>query len=146
MTVHRLRTAGNGAHDVTAAVRAAVAASGLQSGVLVVTIPHTTAGLAVLSFPDPLGLEDVADELARLVPTRIDFKHQHDTPQDAAGHVKSALVGVSLSLIVDRGELQLGHSQAVYLLEFDGPRDRQVYLQAVPSVAPSAAPEGGGNE
>lgn len=138
MTVHRLRTAGNGAHDVTAAVRAAVAASGLQSGVLVVTIPHTTAGLAVLSFPDPLGLEDVADELARLVPTRIDFKHQHDTPQDAAGHVKSALVGVSLSLIVDRGALQLGHSQAVYLLEFDGPRDRQVYLQA--------APEGGGNE
>ena len=142
MTVHRLRTDGNGAHDVTAAVRAAVAASGLQSGVLVVTIPHTTAGLAVLSFPDPLGLEDVADELARLVPTRIDFKHQHDTPQDAAGHVKSALVGVSLSLIVDRGALQLGHSQAVYLLEFDGPRDRQVYLQAVPA----AAPEGGGNE
>lgn len=142
MTVHRLRTAGNGAHDVTAAVRAAVAASGLRSGVLVVTIPHTTAGLAVLSFPDPLGLEDVADELARLVPTRIDFKHQHDTPQDAAGHVKSALVGVSLSLIVDRGALQLGHSQAVYLLEFDGPRDRQVYLQAVPA----AAPEGGGNE
>lgn len=142
MTVHRLRTAGNGAHDVTAAVRAAVAASGLQSGVLVAAIPHTTAGLAVLSFPDPLGLEDVADELARLVPTRIDFKHQHDTPQDAAGHVKSALVGVSLSLIVDRGALQLGHSQAVYLLEFDGPRDRQVYLQAVPA----AAPEGGGNE
>ena len=142
MTVHRLRTAGNGAHDVTAAVRAAVAASGLQSGVLVAAIPHTTAGLAVLSFPDPLGLEDVADELARLVPTRIDFKHQHDTPQDAAGHVKSALVGVSLSLIVDRGALQLGHSQAVYLLEFDGPRDRQVYLQAVPA----AAPAGGGNE
>lgn len=142
MTVHRLRTAGNGAHDVTDAIRAAVAASGLQSGVLVAAIPHTTAGLAVLSFPDPLGLEDVADELARLVPTRIDFKHQHDTPQDAAGHVKSALVGVSLSLIVDRGALQLGHSQAVYLLEFDGPRDRQVYLQAVPA----AAPEGGGNE
>lgn len=131
MTVHRLRTAGNGPHDVTEAARAAVAASGLQSGVLVATIPHTTAGLAVLSFPDPLGLEDVADELARLVPTRIDFKHQHDTPQDAAGHVKSALVGVSLSLIVDRGALQLGHSQAVYLLEFDGPRDRQVYLQPI---------------
>lgn len=131
MTVHRLRTAGNGPHDVTDAARAAVAASGLQSGVLVATIPHTTAGLAVLSFPDPLGLEDVADELARLVPTRIDFKHQHDTPQDAAGHVKSALVGVSLSLIVDRGALQLGHSQAVYLLEFDGPRDRQVYLQPI---------------
>lgn len=142
MRVHRLRTTGNGPHEVTDALRAAVAASGLRSGALVATIPHTTAGLAVLSFPDPLGLEDVADELARLVPARIDFKHQHDTPQDAAGHVRSALVGVSLSLIVERGTLQLGHSQAVYLLEFDGPRDRQVYLQ----LLPAAAPQDGGND
>ena len=111
----------------------------MRSGVLVATIPHTTAGLAVLSFPDPLGLEDVADELARLVPTRIDFKHQHDTPQDAAGHIKSALIGVSLSLIVEHGELQLGHSQAVYFMEFDGPRDRQLHVQLLPAAA---VPEG----
>jgi len=142
MRTHRLRTTGNGPHEVTDALHAAVRESGLRSGVLVATIPHTTAGLVVLSFPDPLGLEDVADELARLVPTRIDFKHQHDTPQDAAGHVKSALVGVSLSLIVERGTLQLGHSQAVYLLEFDGPRDRQVYLQ----MLPAAAPQGGNDD
>lgn len=136
MHIHRFRTPGNGPHEVTDALHAAVAASGLRSGVLVATIPHTTAGLTVLSFPDPLGLEDVADELNRLVPTRIDFKHQHDTPQDAAGHIKSALVGVSLSLIVDGGALQLGHSQAVYFMEFDGPRDRQLYLQPMPAAAP----------
>ena len=135
MLIHRLRTTGNGAHELTGALHDAVAASGVRSGVLVATIPHTTAGLTILSFPDPLGLEDVADELARLVPTRIDFKHQHDTPQDAAGHVKSALVGVSLSLIIEEGTLQLGHSQAVYVLEFDGPRDRQLYLQIVPAAA-----------
>ena len=123
----------------TDALHAAVARGGMRSGVLVATIPHTTAGLAVLSFPDPLGLEDVADELARLVPTRIDFKHQHDTPQDAAGHIKSALIGVSLSLIVEHGELQLGHSQAVYFMEFDGPRDRQLHVQLLPAAA---VPEG----
>jgi len=134
MHVHRFRTPGNGPHEVTDTLHAAVARSGLRAGVLVAMIPHTTAGLTVLSFPDPLGLEDVADELARLVPTRIDFKHQHDTPQDAAGHVKSALVGVSLSLIVDDGKLVLGHSQAVYFMEFDGPRDRQLYLQLLPAA------------
>ena len=135
MHVHRFRTPGNGPHEVTDALHAAVARSGQRSGVLVATIPHTTAGLAVLSFPDPPGREDVADELARLVPTRIDFKHQHDTPQDAAGHIKSALVGVSLSLIVEDGQLQLGHSQGVYFMEFDGPRDRQLYLQLLPAAA-----------
>ena len=138
MHIHRFRTPGNGPHEVTDTLHAAVARSGLRAGALVATIPHTTAGLAVLSFPDPLGLEDVADELARLVPTRIDFKHQHDTPQDAAGHIKSALVGVSLSLIVEDGELVLGHSQAVYFMEFDGPRDRQLHLQLLPAAA---APE-----
>lgn len=138
MHVHRFRTPGNGPHEVTGALHAAVAQSGLRSGALVATIPHTTAGLAVLSFPDPLGLEDVADELSRLVPTRIDFKHQHDTPQDAAGHIKSALVGVSLSLIVEDGNLVLGHSQAVYFVEFDGPRDRQLHVQLLPAAA---APE-----
>ena len=137
MHVHRFRTPGNGPHEVTEALHAAVAQSGMRSGALVAAIPHTTAGLAVLSFPDPLGLEDVADELARLVPTRIDFKHQHDTPQDAAGHIKSALVGVSLSLIVEDGELVLGHSQAVYFMEFDGPRDRQLHLQLLPAASVS---------
>ena len=139
MHIHRFRTPANGPHEVTDALHAAVAQSGLRSGVLVATTPHTTAGLAVLSFPDPLGLEDVADELARLVPTRIDFKHQHDTPQDAAGHIKSALVGVSLSLIVEDGKLVLGHSQAVYFMEFDGPRDRQLHVQLLPAAV---VPEG----
>ncbi len=142
MHTHRFRTPGNGPHEVTDALHAAVVQSGMRAGALVATIPHTTAGLAVLSFPDPLGLEDVADELARLVPTRIDFKHQHDTPQDAAGHIKSTLVGVSLSLIVEDGELVLGHSQAVYFMEFDGPRDRQLHVQLLPAASVSEEEKG----
>ena len=131
MRVHRFRTSGNTPHDLTPALHEAVAQSGRRAGILVASIPHTTAALAVLSWPDPLGLEDVMDELRRLVPTRIDFKHQHDTPQDAAAHIQSALVGVSLSLIIHEGALQLGHSQGVFFLEFDGPRDRQLFLQII---------------
>ena len=82
---------------------------------------------------DPLGLEDVHDEICRMIPTRIDFKHQHDTPQDAAGHVKAAIVGHARSIILEDGTLALGHSQRIFFWEFDGPRQRTVEIQVVGS-------------
>ena len=127
-----LQTTRNGVFEITEQVRSAVSASGVQEGIAVVMVPHTTAGVTIISFPDPLGLEDVNDEIIRLIPTRIDFKHQHDTPQDAAGHVKSVLVGASLPVIVSEGKLALGHSQAIYFFEFDGPRQRKFNVQVVP--------------
>lgn len=133
MRVFDLQTDRNGVFEITDQVHQAVEQSQIQEGIVVVMVPHTTAGITVISFPDPLGLEDVNDEIMRLIPTRIDFKHQHDTPQDAAGHVKSVLVGVSLSLIVSGGKLILGHSQAIYFFEFDGPRQRQFNVQVIGS-------------
>ena len=122
-------TATNSTHEVTADIRRIVAQSGVQSGFCIVFIPHTTAALTITSFWDPAGLVDIQEEIGRLVPTRIDFKHQHDTPQDAAGHVKSSLIGAGLTLVIDEGELLLGHSQGVYFLEFDGPRKREVLVK-----------------
>ncbi len=126
-----LQTTGNGVFEITEQVRQAVESSHVQEGMAVVVVPHTTAGVTIISFPDPLGLEDVNDEISRLIPTRINFKHQHDTPQDAAGHIKSVLVGVSLSLIISEAKLVLGHSQAIYFFEFDGPRQRKFHVQVV---------------
>ena len=82
-------------------------------------------------FWDPNGFEDIQNEVCRLIPTRIDFKHQHDTPTDAAGHVKSTLIGVDLPLIIHDGKLLLGSSQGIYFLEFDGPRKRSFYVQVM---------------
>lgn len=134
MKQYPLQTTGNGLFDITELVQDAVTASGVRSGIAVVMAPHTTAGITVFSFPDPLGLDDMNDEIDRLIPTRINFRHQHDTPQDAAGHIKSALVGVSQSFIVEDGVLVLGHSQKIYFFEFDGPRSRQIYVQVVASA------------
>lgn len=131
VSTYRLRTDGNRAFDITDEISAAVAASGVREGIAVVSLPHTTASVGIISFPDPLGLIDVMDEVARLVPTRIDFKHQHDTPQDAAGHIKSTIIGTTMSLIVSDGALLLGHSQKVYFMEHDGPRQRQFHVQVV---------------
>jgi secondary thiamine-phosphate synthase enzyme len=131
--IYPLQTTANGLFDVTEQVRNAVAASAVLTGLVTVMAPHTTAGITVYSFPDPLGLIDMNDEIDRLVPTRINFRHQHDTPQDAAGHIKSALVGPSQTFIIEDGQLVLGHSQKIYFFEFDGPRRRQIYVQVLGS-------------
>lgn len=126
---HELATTANGAYDITGAVRDAVLLSKIEAGLCVVFVPHTTAGLSITSFWDPKGHEDIHDDLNRLVPTRIDFKHQFDTPQDAAGHVKSVLVGVSLTLVIADAKLLLGHSQGIFFNEFDGPRQREFFVK-----------------
>lgn len=118
-------------YDISAQVKQFVDESGIQEGLCVITIPHTTAALTITSFWDPNGFEDLQDEICRLVPTRIDFKHQHDTPQDAAGHVKSSLLGSSMTLIVHEGKVLLGHSQGIYILEFDGPRKREFSVKVM---------------
>ncbi|WP_404819452.1 YjbQ family protein [Lacticaseibacillus paracasei] len=69
--------------------------------------------------------------MQKLIPTRIDFKHQVDTPQDAAGHIKATISGDSLTFIVTNGELLLGSSQGVYFMEFDGPRQRTFYVKVI---------------
>lgn len=131
VTTFGFSTDRNGLFDITDRVSEALAATGVAEGILLVSVPHSTAGVTVTSPWDPRGLEDVHDEICRLVPTRIDFKHQHDTPQDAAGHVKAAIVGHSRLFTVEDGRLGLGHSQRIYFWEFDGPRDRQVQVQVI---------------
>lgn len=110
-------------------IKAYVESSGIQEGLCTICTPHTMAGLTITSFWDPNGFLDLQDEICRLIPTRIDFKHQHDTPQDAAGHVKSSLIGVNFSIPIHEGKLLLGHSQGIYFLEFDGPRPREYFVK-----------------
>lgn len=112
-------------------VRAVVAASGVAEGVCHVYCPHSTAGLTINSALDSRTSQDILFEMNRLVPTRVDFFHTFDTPTDAAGHVKSTLSGVHLTCLIHEGRLMLGHSQSILFAEFDGPRNRQVYVKVV---------------
>ena len=125
----KIETRYNDVYDITDQVLKTVEESGVQEGTCIVYNTHSTAGLTVFSPWDPDGFVDLDEEIRRLVPTRVDFKHQHDTPQDAAGHIKCAMFGVSLSFIVTEGKLLLGGSQHIYFLEFDGPRKREFYVK-----------------
>ncbi len=115
--------------NITEKIQQAVGDSNIKEGVCVIFVPHTTAGITINSGMDKLTLKDIVAETRRLVPTRVDFNHTYDTPSDAAGHIKSVLVGNSLSLIVKNGEIVIGSSQSVMFFEFDGPRKRRVLLR-----------------
>jgi secondary thiamine-phosphate synthase enzyme len=117
--------------NLTDDVKVVVENSGIQEGVCIVYNPHTTGGLFVNSYLDPNTPEDILEQWDRLVPTRVDFRHQFDTPSDAAGHVKSVLMGIEATFIVSEGQLVIGHSQGIVFAEFDGPRERHVYVKVV---------------
>lgn len=112
-------------------VKEAVAESDVKEGLCLVYNPHTTAGLFVNSYLDPNTPEDILDEWDRIIPTRYGFKHQFDTPSDASGHVKSAMMGIEASFIIHDGELLLGYSQGIVFAEFDGPRERRIFIKVL---------------
>lgn len=114
-------------------VQSLIDASGIQSGICYVYTPHTTGGMVVTSFyPDTLN--DLIVETKNIAPARLDFFHTIDSPLDAAGHIKSALFGVSEFFFIEDGKLVLGHAQGILFFEFDGPREREVYVKLVETV------------
>ncbi len=118
--------------NITEKIRQVVRDSNIQEGLCVLFVPHTTAGITINSAMDVATLKDIVSEMHRLIPTRVDFHHNYDTPADAAGHIKSTLVGNNVSLLVVGGELLLGNSQSVLFFEFDGPRSRHVFVSVLP--------------
>jgi secondary thiamine-phosphate synthase enzyme len=130
-TVNLETPRGESLTNITAQVQEIVRASGAQEGICILAVPHTTAAITLNSALDSATATDIIVDLQRLVPKRVDFAHQYDTPADAAGHVKAALVGHSLTLIIRDGALALGGSQSILFFEFDGPRQRQVQVKVI---------------
>lgn len=118
--------------DITAKVVAAVAESGIDSGFCHVMVLHSTAAIIVNETADPnIGL-DLIDALGRTIPTRSNWLHDR-IDDNAHSHIKASILGPSEMIAIDRGELVLGKWQEIMLIEFDGPRERQVSIQFLSS-------------
>lgn len=128
-TIHVETPKGDSLTKITEQVQEAVSENGLQNGLCFLVVPHTTAAITINSYLDPNTALDIVSEVRRLVPTRTDFHHIFDTPADAAGHVKASLIGNTEAVLVEEGKLLLGHSQGLFLYDFDGPRDRRVLVK-----------------
>jgi secondary thiamine-phosphate synthase enzyme len=115
--------------EITAEVRRAVAESGLRSGVVVVYCPHTTAGVTIQENADPDVVRDMLLWLNHHIPKDVPgFRHAEG---NSDSHIKSSLIGTSVTIIVEKGDLVLGTWQGVYFCEFDGPRTRTVQVQTI---------------
>jgi secondary thiamine-phosphate synthase enzyme len=115
--------------EITDQVRQCLQRSGIRDGVCVVYCPHTTAAITVNENADPDVVHDVLLHLGRTVPQhQSGFRHGE---KNSDSHIKTSLIGPSVTLIVDKGALVLGRWQGVWFCEFDGPRSRTVHVQLV---------------
>jgi secondary thiamine-phosphate synthase enzyme len=111
-------TQGQGLHEITAEVNAAVRAAAVEEALCTVFVRHTSASLVIQENADPTAKRDLERWLARLVPEGDPF-YQHDTegPDDMPAHIKAALTATSLSVPVMGRRLALGTWQGIYLWE-----------------------------
>ena len=112
--------------DITADVQRIVRESGISEGICTVYVPHTTAGITINENADPDVTRDIIDTLERLVPRSGSYRHAEG---NADSHVKASLMGFSVQVLVQDSRLLLGTWQGIYFCEFDGPRNRQVYVR-----------------
>jgi secondary thiamine-phosphate synthase enzyme len=114
--------------NVTTEIESLVRNSGIQSGLCYLYVPHTTAGVIVNEGYDPDVARDMEGAFDRLAPDSPFFKHAE---RNSDSHIKTALVGSSETIFIEKARLALGRWQVVFFAEFDGPRTRELHVKLV---------------
>jgi secondary thiamine-phosphate synthase enzyme len=127
MKVFQLSASREDFYDITPQVREAVAKSGVKDGIAVIYCPHTTAGITINENADPDVVHDLLIGLANAFPDRAEFRHGEG---NSAAHLKASVIGSSVTVMIEGGELVLGTWQGIYFAEFDPPRKRKFFVKA----------------
>jgi secondary thiamine-phosphate synthase enzyme len=114
--------------DITRLLEDAVIQNGWEDGILTVFTPHTTAAVTINENADLDVQRDMTAFMNKLVPDEAYFRHSEG---NSDAHIKSSLFGCSETVIVENSRLVLGTWQGVYFCEFDGPRQRKVWLKFI---------------
>lgn len=114
--------------DITFSVQKQVQDAGLADGICTVFVPHTTAGVTINEGADPDVCIDILRKLNEMAPPNDGYRHREG---NSDSHIKASLVGSSVSVIVEKGDLVLGTWQKIFFCEFDGPRSRKVFVKAI---------------
>ena len=112
--------------DVTSEISQIVKKSGIDQGLCMVYVPHTTAGVTINESADPSVKSDMLMVLNQIVPWKADYRHMEG---NSPAHVKSTLVGASELIAIEKGRLVLGTWQGIFFCEFDGPRSRKLHVR-----------------
>ncbi|HEY2460485.1 MAG TPA: secondary thiamine-phosphate synthase enzyme YjbQ [Candidatus Acidoferrum sp.] len=114
--------------DVTEEVARVVEAAGIVEGVCYVYVPHTTAAVMINEHADPDVARDLEGVFDRLVPHEGPYRHSEG---NSDSHAKAVMVGASAMVFVENGKLALGQWQGIFFCEFDGPRERKMWVKVV---------------
>ena len=118
--------------DITREVGEAVAGGGVSGAAVLVYVPHTTAAVTINEHVDPELLDDLADGMERVVGDSWPWRHDDADGPNGPSHLRSSLIGTHVVVpLRDDGALALGTYQGIFLCEFDGPRDRVVYVSVL---------------
>jgi len=112
--------------DITSDVQNIVDEEKLQSGVVIVYVPHTTAGITINEGADPSVQRDIIETLKQVIPESGDYHHMEG---NSDAHIKASLIGSSVTVIVENSSMVLGTWQHIFFFEGDGPRNRKVYVK-----------------
>jgi secondary thiamine-phosphate synthase enzyme len=111
--------------DITAQVQQLLDKQGLQEGVGLLYVPHTTAAVTINECADPSVAEDILMVLNQMVPWKAAYRHAEG---NSPAHVKASLIGTSQMIQIEKGRLVLGTWQGIFFCEFDGPRLRKMNI------------------
>ncbi len=114
--------------DITNQIQNAISSLNKNDGIVLVYVPHTTAGVSINENYDPSVKEDILDFLRKLVPSDNNYKHSEG---NADAHIKSSLIGNSVMIILENGKIKLGRWQGILFFEFDGPREREIWIKVI---------------
>ena len=114
--------------DVTALVEQQVAESGIQEGLCVLFVPHTTAAVTINESADPAVRQDILMVLNQIVPWKAAYRHLEG---NSPAHLKASIIGSSTTIAVESGRLVLGTWQGLFFCEFDGPRSRKLDIRLI---------------
>ena len=112
--------------DITHLVRREVEKTGIQEGICVVYVPHTTSGITINEGADPAVISDILKKLNQLVPPDDGYRHMEG---NSDSHIKASIMGSSVTVLVEGGRLVLGTWQKIFYCEFDGPRSRKFFVK-----------------
>ena len=114
--------------DITLKVLEVVRRENILDGFCLIYCPHTTAGLTINENADPCVKADILNHLKEVVPENKGYTHLEG---NSDGHIKASLMGSSLNVLIQNNGLVLGTWQGIYFCEFDGPRQRKVYVKVI---------------
>ncbi len=114
--------------DLTNKIQKIVEDEKIESGLIVLFNPHTTAGITINEGFDSTVQKDIQNKLNELIPKSNNFLHLEG---NSDAHIKSSIIGSSETILIENNSLVLGNWQKIFFTEFDGPRKRKIFVKII---------------